>query len=824
MWNTADWVGQTVAGGRYELLERLDEGSMGLVFRAHDRRLDADAVIKFPAAMVSSLNAPELLARFDTEIRSLVRLSHPHVVKVIDVGEFEGLPYVVMQYLAGGSLKSRMESGPSREVRPMTPESLRGWLTTIAEALDFLHHEDHVHRDVKPGNILFDQHGNAFLGDLGLIKVLTDAGAAPRSGTMTAAGVMLGTPNYVAPEVVLGQDYGGRADQYSLALTVHEALAGRNVMQGPTPSATMVNHTNIVPPPLDEIDPAIPARLSDAVRRGLEKRPDDRFATCADFARAVLAGLSAPAPPSRPSRMASDLGASHEVISRRANCPQCGALIPVEPRLHGKRGRCGRCGALSLVEPTETGVMLRLVAPAKPLADIPWEEPELPAVRAQPVPAPAPPRRAPSEPPPLPAPRSQSRTRLVAACALALGLVAVSAWAISALRHRPAAGRAGTGASAPATALAGRPERDPAPAPAALPVAAKEEPVELHIAYGTEKKKWLEGALESFAATDAGRRMKVVLHGLGSVEGAQAVLDGPRPIPIHVWSPASSAYRAVFEHEWSVRHGGKPIARAENLAMTPMVFVMWKDRHEPFLKKYGKVSFTTLAEAMREPTGWSAIAGKPEWGHFKFSHTHPLKSNSGMLALVMMAYERTGKERELVVGDVMGSEFQDWLREFERSLARPGGSGGLSNSTGNQMREMVLRGPSQFDCLLLYENLAIDYLAEARDRWGELQVIYPEPSMWNENPYYILDVPWSNEARRAAAEAFLSYLMSGPIQQRALDHGFRPGDPSVAVRSAGSPLVRNEASGLRLDLLRMCNPPGAEVLNSLLTSFRRLEP
>jgi ABC-type sulfate transport system substrate-binding protein len=137
---------------------------------------------------------------------------------------------------------------------------------------------------------------------------------------------------------------------------------------------------------------------------------------------------------------------------------------------------------------------------------------------------------------------------------------------------------------------------------------------------------------------------------------------------------------------------------------------------------------------------------------------------------------------------------------------------------------MVLRGPSQYDCLLLYENLAIDYLAEARDRWGELQVIYPEPSMWNENPYYILDVPWSDERHRAAAEEFLAYLMTEPIQQRALEHGFRPGDPSVPIRSAGSPLVRHEASGLRIDLPRMCDPPKADVLDSLLSSFRRLEP
>ena len=93
------------------------------------------------------------------------------------------------------------------------------------------------------------------------------------------------------------------------------------------------------------------------------------------------------------------------------------------------------------------------------------------------------------------------------------------------------------------------------------------------------------------------------------------------------------------------------------------------------------------------------------------------------------------------------------------------------------MREMVLRGPSQYDCVLVYENLTIDYLEAARDRWGELRVDYPEPNIWNEHPYYILDVPWSDPAHRAAAGEYLAFLMTRPVQLRALEHGFRPETP-----------------------------------------------
>ena len=169
-------------------------------------------------------------------------------------------------------------------------------------------------------------------------------------------------------------------------------------------------------------------------------------------------------------------------------------------------------------------------------------------------------------------------------------------------------------------------------------------PVEIHIAYGTEKQKWLEEATAEFQKTPEGRRITVKLHGMGSVEGAQAVLEGPNPIPIHVWSPASSAYRDLFEQEWRAKHKNNPILKSENLALTPMVFVTWDSRHAPFITKYGKANFQTVGQAMREPRGWEAIAGQPGWGRFKFGHTHPNRSNSGLLTLVLMAYEFSKSE------------------------------------------------------------------------------------------------------------------------------------------------------------------------------------
>src|ERR1700722_8847888 len=106
-----NWIGRLVAGGRYRVLEGLDKGSMGHVYRAFDQRLETDVVLKFPVSSDATVNPPEFLERFQREIRSLVRLSHPHIVRIIDVGDEEGSPYIVMQYLTGGSLEARLQTG-----------------------------------------------------------------------------------------------------------------------------------------------------------------------------------------------------------------------------------------------------------------------------------------------------------------------------------------------------------------------------------------------------------------------------------------------------------------------------------------------------------------------------------------------------------------------------------------------------------------------------------------------------------------------------------------------------------------------------------------
>jgi hypothetical protein len=339
--------------------------------------------------------------------------------------------------------------------------------------------------------------------------------------------------------------------------------------------------------------------------------------------------------------------------------------------------------------------------------------------------------------------------------------------------------------------------------------------VEFGLAYGTEKKRWLEWAVQEFAKTPDGQRITVKLIPKGSLEGAQALLAGDKSI--HVWSPASSLYRDTFVQDWQVRNGGNPILKEEALALSPMVFVTWSERYEEFIKKYGVMNFNTTGQALQETGGWNAIAAKPEWGFYKLGHTHPNESNSGLMALVLFAYDYHKKTKGLTLKDILDVGMQTALGGFERGVS------GLSNSTGNMMKEMVLKGPASYDTLLVYENVVIDYLKNAEGRWGELHISYPKYNLWNDNPYYIIDAPWNSPEQRKAEEIFMEFLLSEPVQKQSLAHGFRPGNPAVPIRFPDSPFVIYEKFGLKLDVGQICEAPKGEVIQNLLAGWQRTQ-
>jgi serine/threonine protein kinase len=351
---TGDWSGLTVSDGRYAIAAILGAGGMGIVYRARDRRLDTDVVIKVPRQAM--LLDPEFAGRFAREIRSLVALSHPNIVKVTDVGQHEGLPFAVLQYLPGGSLEDRQTAGRDGKAGGALKEIPR-WLRGVADALDYIHSKGYVHRDVKPGNILFDAQGHAFLGDFGVIKALA-AVEPSHQKSATGAGLVLGTPEYMAPELIMGGDVDGRVDQYALAVTVYEVLCGRRPFEGPSPTAVLVLHTTRAPVSPSELRAAIASPISEAVLRGLAKDAAGRYPSCAAFAAAVGAAIEA-----SPAEMEAPASGSSESSSVKVLCPGCGKRIAIAMatfaslKRSGRSFACPRCQAAIQVSSEKTQIL-----------------------------------------------------------------------------------------------------------------------------------------------------------------------------------------------------------------------------------------------------------------------------------------------------------------------------------------------------------------------------------------------------------------------------------------------------------------------------------
>lgn len=318
-------------GGRYTIKTKLGEGGMGAAYLAHDQRLDSPVVIKVPHR--NMLHEPGFKERFQREIRSLVRLTHPHIVSVLDVGEHGELPYSVMQYLGGGSLS---------EFRPKVlalkaagrVDSLKHWLPSIATALDFIHSRGYIHRDIKPANILFDEFGHAFLSDFGIAKVVAQTEEEKRQLSLTGTGIAMGTPEFMAPELCDGVAITERVDQYALAVTVYEMLAGKCPLVGATPLATVVMHKTHTAVPLDKVVPGISRVVAQAIERAMAKDPSQRFPNCAAFSRAILdataGGQSSPARSgSSESRSSTAKDSSAKMPDRKPLPPQPRPAPPV---------------------------------------------------------------------------------------------------------------------------------------------------------------------------------------------------------------------------------------------------------------------------------------------------------------------------------------------------------------------------------------------------------------------------------------------------------------------------------------------------------------
>ena len=272
----SDLSGQSL--GRYHILEQLGEGGMATVYKAYDTRLERPVAVKVILPMRE--HSEKFLKRFEREAKSLAGLSHPNIVKVLDYGEHEGLPYIVMEYVPGGMLKEKLG-------KPMGWKEAAKLLAPVARALAYAHSQKMVHRDVKPANILLTQSGEPMLSDFGVAKMLKEEKPLELTGTGTGAGVGVGTPEYMAPEQGMGKEVDGRTDVYSLGIVFYELVTGRKPFRADTALAVLYKQmTEPLPHPKQYVS-ELPDGVVGVMLKALAKDPKDRYQDAGDFADAL---------------------------------------------------------------------------------------------------------------------------------------------------------------------------------------------------------------------------------------------------------------------------------------------------------------------------------------------------------------------------------------------------------------------------------------------------------------------------------------------------------------------------------------------------------
>ena len=280
--------------GPYRILEKIGEGGMGEVYRAHDSRLQRSVAIK---VLASGLLTLERIQRFEQEARAASALNHPNILTIYDVGRHGDTAYFAMEWVDGRTLREELRAGPIPHRRTIQLAQ------QIADGLAAAHAAGIVHRDLKPENVMVRPGGLAKIVDFGLAKV--NALAAPAGDadpTLTHAAlsdphVVMGTVGYMSPEQASGRPVDYRSDQFALGLLIYELVAGKRPFQRPTTAQTLAATIESDPPSLESLRPDVPPHLAAVVRRLLAKNPDDRYESTRDLAR-ELQSLSDTASPS----------------------------------------------------------------------------------------------------------------------------------------------------------------------------------------------------------------------------------------------------------------------------------------------------------------------------------------------------------------------------------------------------------------------------------------------------------------------------------------------------------------------------------------------
>ena len=312
-----NFIGQQI--DRYRVTERLGMGGMAVVYKAYDTRLERDVAIKvIRTEAIPPEQVERLMQRFEREAKAQAQFSHPNIVPVYDYGEVNGSPFLVMEYISGGTLKEKLG-------KPVPCVQAIAWVAPIADALSYAHSLGVVHRDVKPSNILFNRAGRPILTDFGIAKILEG-----NDVTLTGTGLGVGTPEYMAPEQWHGQASEAN-DQYALGVVLYELITGQKPYTAETPVAIALKQMSEPLQRPSKLVADIPESLEKVLYKALAMRPEDRYESMRHFYSALISLVQRSDTEPISSRMAAEVdlvGSEAETVDQLSETPHYSLSVP----------------------------------------------------------------------------------------------------------------------------------------------------------------------------------------------------------------------------------------------------------------------------------------------------------------------------------------------------------------------------------------------------------------------------------------------------------------------------------------------------------------
>ncbi len=367
-------------------------------------------------------------------------------------------------------------------------------------------------------------------------------------------------------------------------------------------------------------------------------------------------------------------------------------------------------------------------------------------------------------------------------------------------------------------------------------LASTSDTITITMAYTSDEEAWLNTVTPTFNGQKpklaSGNTVKVVLQ--PDEDNAALTAIAARTYTPTIWSPASSFWINQLNSKWQAQGNSADIIlrsgqyAAAPLVLSPLVFVMWQERADPFIEKFGSVDWNTIQTAVTLPNGWSDIckdvkkaACDPNWGFVKYGQTDPYASNSGLSALALATYSYFSKPNQPKLSDLSSDQLNDpnyraWLNGLKRGIYD------FSSSSKEQMDKMITVGPAQYDVIAIYESLAATQIKNAAGRGGNLKIYYPALNIYSDHPFGIL-LEGSTAEQKDAALLFEQYLTSEDVQKQALNFGFRPANPDVAVVNSdpNNPFNKYKDSGLQARIARtaVATTPSGDIITLLLSAF-----